>query len=87
MALVKCPECSKDISDQAVCCPSCGYRLRPDPAVSEIRAFRKRILIGGLIVCVVCLPVGIAMNLPYVWVLSIVGIVVSTVKLLLLSRK
>ena len=30
MALVKCPECSAQISDKATACPSCGY---PIPAV------------------------------------------------------
>lgn len=28
MALVKCPECNNDISDQAVACPKCGYELK-----------------------------------------------------------
>ena len=27
MALIQCPECKKDISDQAKFCPNCGYRL------------------------------------------------------------
>ena len=25
MALVKCPECDKNISDKAEACPHCGY--------------------------------------------------------------
>ena len=25
MALIKCPECGKEISDNAVSCPNCGY--------------------------------------------------------------
>lgn len=28
MALIKCPECSRDVSDKATTCPSCGYPLR-----------------------------------------------------------
>ena len=28
MALIKCPECGKEISDQADKCPSCGYTIR-----------------------------------------------------------
>ena len=28
MALIKCPECQKDISDTAVSCPNCGHRLK-----------------------------------------------------------
>jgi hypothetical protein len=27
MALVKCPECSREVSDAANCCPHCGYPL------------------------------------------------------------
>jgi hypothetical protein len=29
MPLIKCPECSAEISDQATSCPKCGYPLRP----------------------------------------------------------
>lgn len=33
MALVECPECTKQISDQAGACPHCGYALSaPAPA-------------------------------------------------------
>lgn len=28
MALIKCPECGKEISDQAKTCPNCGYKLK-----------------------------------------------------------
>ena len=28
MALVKCPECNKEVSDQAHNCPHCGYPLK-----------------------------------------------------------
>ena len=27
MSLIKCPECGKEISDKAKCCPNCGYEL------------------------------------------------------------
>ena len=27
MALIKCPECSKEVSDKAKTCPHCGYPL------------------------------------------------------------
>lgn len=26
MSLIKCPECGKEISNQAKCCPNCGYQ-------------------------------------------------------------
>lgn len=28
MALMTCPECKKEISDQAVSCPNCGYKMK-----------------------------------------------------------
>ena len=28
MALIKCPECGKEISDTAMNCPNCGYELK-----------------------------------------------------------
>ncbi|QNP49472.1 zinc ribbon domain-containing protein [Diaphorobacter aerolatus] len=31
MALVKCPECGREISTQAATCPSCGYPMRAQP--------------------------------------------------------
>lgn len=31
MALIKCPECGKNISDKAVACPQCGYNLQKKP--------------------------------------------------------
>lgn len=27
MALIKCPECNREISDKAISCPHCGFRL------------------------------------------------------------
>lgn len=32
MALINCPECGKEISDQAVSCPNCGVALKQAPA-------------------------------------------------------
>lgn len=31
MALINCPECSKSVSNEAPCCPSCGYPIKPPP--------------------------------------------------------
>jgi hypothetical protein len=28
MALIKCPECEREVSDQAMACPHCGYPIR-----------------------------------------------------------
>lgn len=29
MALIKCSECGKEISNKAISCPNCGYRIPP----------------------------------------------------------
>ena len=31
MALIKCPECGKEISDRAAACPNCGYPIDSKP--------------------------------------------------------
>ena len=36
MALIGCPDCSKQISDTADCCPNCGFKLTED-IVSKIK--------------------------------------------------
>lgn len=36
MALINCPECKKEISDQALSCPHCGFPMTPTPAESGV---------------------------------------------------
>lgn len=43
MALIKCPECGKEISDKASSCPSCGYPINN----TEIETEQDRINIRG----------------------------------------
>ncbi len=52
MALVKCPECDKEISDQASKCVHCGYQLKV--MTQKTNEFAKVILIVGLIIILVC---------------------------------
>ena len=42
MALIKCKECSKDVSDSAAICPNCGFILKRP----------KRSFIGKAIKCI-----------------------------------
>lgn len=35
MALIKCPECSKEISDKAVNCPNCGREFSKQEKVKK----------------------------------------------------
>jgi hypothetical protein len=50
MALVKCPECNKDVSDEAKACPYCGRPLQPASAKKAANATRNGCL--GLLVLV-----------------------------------
>ena len=36
MALIKCPECGKEVSDQAESCPNCGYGIRKNVKTDPI---------------------------------------------------
>lgn len=53
MALIKCPECSKEISDKAASCPHCGYSLKPVASPHK----RSSILPIFLLIC--CIIGGI----------------------------
>ena len=35
MALIHCPECRCEISDQAAACPKCGYPVKRDTGTSQ----------------------------------------------------
>ena len=58
MALVQCPECGKEISDQAISCPNCGYTMRKEENIANAvvvpvkRAPNKRLIV---VACVVVL--------------------------------
>lgn len=41
MALITCPECSKQISEHALSCPNCGFQLTPEK-IAEIKEKYKQ---------------------------------------------
>lgn len=60
MALIKCPECGRDISDKAPQCPGCGYAPRPllvPPPLPPQAASRGQGMSVGCIVALVAVPV------------------------------
>ncbi len=71
MALIKCPECGKEISDTAKQCPNCGYSFKkqndlPDlgNAASSVWKFLSTLFKEGkyakaLIMLAVCVPIGV----------------------------
>ena len=61
MALVKCAECSREISDKAAACPGCGAPIASMSPVPECNASTKRVVGGPVASCAVCrteVPVG-----------------------------
>lgn len=48
MAMIKCPECGRDISDAASACPGCGAPVRK--AGCMVRFERPRAIIWGVAV-------------------------------------
>jgi hypothetical protein len=61
MALVKCGECGKEISDQAPKCPHCGVEKKLPSAAHELgKSFSKKRRIGWIILlCIVAGGIGI----------------------------
>lgn len=57
MALIKCPDCGKQISSQAASCPNCGCPIASRPTTVKIRCLsddrhvkRMKFAIGGRVV-------------------------------------
>lgn len=73
MALIKCTECGREISDAAAACPGCGHPLKPNaessraPAVTPQPATPKSASSGGL-------PKG-----PVFFVMVVLGLLASWV--------
>lgn len=50
MALIKCPECGKEVSDKATSCVHCGYPINSSSqarSVAIVYGLRQGFLIGG----------------------------------------
>ena len=54
MALIKCPECGKEISDKATLCPNCGY----EGFKKKKKIIKKNIVIIGIIVTIIVLVIA-----------------------------
>ena len=60
MALVKCPECGREVSDTAGTCPGCGYSLNTKKR--ELPVKKIGIVSGVAIVIVVCIIIIFSVN-------------------------
>ena len=52
MALIKCPECGKEVSDKADSCPECGYPISRKSAPPESSRKNKSKIITAIFVIV-----------------------------------
>jgi hypothetical protein len=50
------------------------------PAEPQFQAFRKRILVGGFVICLLGVIFGLILDLPLVWGLGFLGIIVIPLK-------
>mgnify|MGYP003091813084 CR=1 FL=1 len=75
MALIKCPDCQKDVSDKADKCPYCGYPINPSSAASVSTssftshinkpAFSKKQIFSVVtIVLILCLGIVLGIIIP-----------------------
>lgn len=63
MAVIKCPECKKAISEQAKNCPNCGYPLEKEKIKRQAtKGFSGCLIIVFLIICVCSVIAFIASN-------------------------
>ena len=73
MALLKCPECDRQVSDRAQCCPKCGFPVK-DIIELELKTVQEKartkhkkkieILLAAAVLCIVAVRVIIVMRRP-----------------------
>jgi len=55
MALIKCGECRREVSDRAVSCPQCGAPVAARAVVTTqvtAKTFKRDLIVGTAILCV-----------------------------------
>jgi len=58
-----------------------GNKSRKEsPDEPQFQAFRKRILVGGFVICIMGIIFGLILKLPLVWGLGIIGIIIIPLK-------
>jgi hypothetical protein len=62
MALIQCPECSKNISETADSCPKCGWRLTPEKVLA-IKQKQKDQRLGCLVIAAIFIVLIIIVQL------------------------
>ena len=86
MALIKCSECNKEISDKATTCPNCGNPIQIQPTYNDNRAVEieltnkkwKLYRLWGIIILIVgLLSMGFSMALG--WCLFFIAIILGCI--------
>lgn len=89
MALMKCPECGKDVSDRAVSCPNCGCPISLDTNIGiekntednemKVKMNTKYMIISYIVfvVALICVFVFVNMNYDNLFIGSFVVAVIS----------
>ncbi|MDE6014964.1 MAG: zinc-ribbon domain-containing protein [Acetatifactor sp.] len=59
MALITCPECNREVSDQAKTCPHCGYKLpKTKKELSPLQKKKQVMVIAGVFLAFVVIGAG-----------------------------
>ena len=68
MALINCPECSREVSDTALACPHCGYQLKKPQVKAKPQPTKKKtggcgtFLLAVVVVVILAFLVGMIKN-------------------------
>jgi len=53
--LIECPECKKEVSDQAATCPNCGFRIQKVQTIKKTRkGWKPMQLLGAVVIALGC---------------------------------
>ena len=63
MALITCPECGKEISDQAISCPNCGYVMKKEENVIPVTVAPEKRTPNKRLIAIICSVALIAVAL------------------------
>ena len=63
MALIKCPECGKEISDKAQICPGCGIKIdNENKDFTKTKKKRQKTVLGKILLACVILIIIFAIG-------------------------
>lgn len=66
--------------------PPANHSQMKPPSEPQFQAFRKRVMIGGFIISLFGVIFGLILELPYVWILGIIGMIVAPLKYHLMNK-